>query len=349
MKVDAIIVGQGLAGSLMAWHLLRGNLRVLVVDRDEAVTSSKVAAGLLTPLAGSRFNLSDDVIERLNYALNFYWEVENDHDAKCFHHQTIARLFRNPKERKAWEDRLSKDPEWLAEFHAPLGALDESIEATEGGFEMKRGGWLDVPQFLEVTRQHLLERLSYAIGDLSADEVSLTDTGVRWKNVEASKIIFCEGWMGNQNRFFDWITMHSALGEILDLKIPALETGNRIINRGGWMLPKGDGIFRAGSTYQHDFDRIEPSSEGEAEVMQKIRSITSAPIEVIGRKAAVRPIIKRSQVFMGVHPEHSNVAFLNGLGSKGVMNGPWYASRLAQHLFMNTPLPPEADIRSNSI
>ncbi len=155
--------------------------------------------------------------------------------------------------------------------------------------------------------------------------------------------------MGNQNRFFDWITMHPALGEILDLKIPALESENRIINSGGWMIPRGNGTFRAGSTYQHDFDRIEPSPEGEAEVLQKIRSITSAPIEITGRKAAVRPIIKRSQVFMGIHPEHSSVAFLNGLGSKGVMNGPWYASRLAEHLFMDVPLPTEADIRSNSI
>lgn len=349
MKVDAIIVGQGLAGSLMAWHLLRGNLRVLVVDRDEAVTSSKVAAGLLTPLTGSRFNLSDAVIERLNYALNFYWELENDNGGQIFHHQKIARLFRNQKEKQAWEERLSQDPSRFEEFHDPLGALHDSIEAPEGGFEMKRGGWLDVPQFLEMTRQHLLERLSYAIGDVSADQVSITDSGVRWKNVEASKIIFCEGWMGNQNRFFDWITMHSALGEILDLKIPSLETENRIINRGGWMIPKGDGIFRAGSTYQHDFDRIEPSNEGEAEVIQKMRSITTAPIEVIGRHAAVRPIIKRSQVFMGIHPEYSSVAFLNGLGSKGVMNGPYYASRLAQHLFMNNPLPPEADIRSNAI
>ncbi|MDA7922005.1 FAD-binding oxidoreductase [Verrucomicrobiales bacterium] len=349
MKVDAIIVGQGLAGSLMAWQLLRGNLRVLVVDRDEAVTSSKVAAGLLTPLAGSRFNLSDEAMERLNYALNFYWELENDHGGQIFHHQKIARLFRNQKESQAWEDRLNKNPERFEEFHAPLGVLHDSIEATEGGFEMKRGGWLDVPQFLEMTRQHLLERISYAIGDVSAEEVSITDSGVKWKNIEASKIIFCEGWMGNQNRFFDWITMHPALGEILDLKIPALEEETRIINRGGWMIPKGDGVFRAGSTYQHDFDRIEPSSEGEAEAMQKIQSITSAPIEIIGRRAAVRPIIKRSQVFMGTHPEYSNVAFLNGLGSKGVMNGPWYASRLAQHLFTNAPLPPEADIRSNQI
>jgi glycine/D-amino acid oxidase-like deaminating enzyme len=349
MKVDAIIVGQGLAGSLMAWHLLRGNLRVLVVDRDEAITSSKVAAGLLTPLTGSRFNLSDAVIERLNYALNFYWELENDSDSKIFHHQRIARLFRNHKEKQTWEELLRKDPTRLAEFHGPLKPLHESFEAVEGGFEMKRGGWLDVPQFLEITRQHLLERLSYAIGDVSADEVSLTGSGVRWKNVEATKIIFCEGWVGNQNRFFDWITMHPALGEILDLKIPELDGENRIFNRGGWIIPKGQGLFRAGSTYQHDFDRIEPSDEGESEVVGKIKSITTAPIEVVGRKAAVRPIIKRSQVFMGVHPQHSSVAFLNGLGSKGVMNGPWYASRLAQHLLTDATLPPEADNRSNSI
>ena len=55
---DAIIVGQGLAGTTLAWCLLEAGLSVLVTDREEEVTSSKIAAGLITPITGQRLALS---------------------------------------------------------------------------------------------------------------------------------------------------------------------------------------------------------------------------------------------------------------------------------------------------
>ena len=51
---DVIIVGQGLAGTTLAWHLREAGQRVLVIDACEPVTSSKIAAGLITPITGQR-------------------------------------------------------------------------------------------------------------------------------------------------------------------------------------------------------------------------------------------------------------------------------------------------------
>ncbi|NOU04706.1 MAG: NAD(P)-binding protein, partial [Hyphomicrobiaceae bacterium] len=42
---DTIIVGQGLAGTTLAWRLVDAGQRVLMFDPAEAVTSSKIAAG----------------------------------------------------------------------------------------------------------------------------------------------------------------------------------------------------------------------------------------------------------------------------------------------------------------
>jgi len=349
VKVNYLIVGQGLAGSLLAWHLIRRDQRVLVVDPEEGITSSKVAAGLVTPLAGSRFNIPEGLDERLDYAHHFYWDTEEATGNQFFHHQRIARLFRSPDEKSVWEERINSDPDAYERYAGPLSIGNPKIEASNSGFEMKGGGWLDLPSFLGATRYHLLERLGYAIGFLDPDEVETTEEGVKWKNIEADGIIFAQGWRGNQNRFFDWIPVKPTVGDILDLSVPGLSDVSHIINSGGWLIPKGDGAFRAGSTYRHDLDDPYGHDEGRAQVIQKVRNLTKASFEVSGHQAGIRPVIRRSQVFMGRHPSESRVFFFNGLGSKGVLNGPWHANRLVSHILDETKLPDANDIRSNFV
>jgi glycine/D-amino acid oxidase-like deaminating enzyme len=347
LKIDTLIAGQGLAGSVLAWHLIGKGQRVLVVDRDEVNTSSKVAAGLVTPLAGARFNLPEGLETRLDYARSFYWKHEEASGATFFHHRRIARLFQSEAERAAWNGRLSTEGDRYARFHEALRIDGERFHAPHGGFEMKEGGWLDVPAFLEYTRQALLERAAYAIGQVKSSDIELEDHAIRWKNVTAGRVVFCEGWRGNQNRFFDWIPMNAALGDILDLEIPQLEDETRIVSRGGWLIPLGGGRFRAGSNYRHQFTSEAPDEAGRTEVLNKLGKITPVTPLVVTHRSAVRPIIRRSQVFMGVHPAHRRVAFFNGLGSKGVLNGPWYAAQLANHLLDGAPLPADADLANN--
>lgn len=347
MKIDSLIVGQGLAGSILAWHLIERGERVLVVDRDETDTSSKVAAGLVTPLAGARFNLPEGLETRLDYARAFYWKHEERSGQTFFHHRRIARLFQNEVEKDAWNKRITAEKDRYARFHEPLTIDHEHFPAPRGGFEMKEGGWLDVPSFLEYTRQALLERAAYAIGRVDSHDLALEETEVRWKNVHAARVIFCEGWRGNQNRFFDWVPINGALGDILDLELPALSSETRIVSSGGWLLPLGNGRFRAGSNYRHHFESPLPDERGKAEVLTKLGKITPLEPLVLEHRAAVRPVIRRSQVFLGTHPAHRQVAFFNGLGSKGVLNAPWFAEQLTHHLLDGTPLPPEADIAGN--
>jgi glycine/D-amino acid oxidase-like deaminating enzyme len=344
VKTDFLIVGQGLAGSLLAWHLLDAGKRVLVVDRDEVETSSKVAAGLVTPLAGGRFHLPDGLEERLDFARSFYWKHEELSGEVFFHHRRIARLFRDALEAEVWKNRLDRVSGRYARFHGPLQVDAERISAPWGGFEMREGGWLDVPAFLEYTRRVLLERVSYAIGQVDSREILTSASSIRWKNVEASHVVFCEGWRGGQNRFFDWVPVRPTPGDILDLEIAGLGDETRILNKGGWLIPLGDGRFRAGSTYRPVGATAEVSAIGRDEVLAKIALMTPLTPAVTGHRCAVRPTIRRSQVFMGRHPSEPRIAFFNGLGSKGVLNGPWHASRLADHLLSGAPLPAATDL-----
>lgn len=348
VKTDFLIVGQGLAGSLLAWQLIQRGKRVVVVDRDEAITSSKVAAGLVTPIAGARFKLPKGLLERLAFARQFYWDVEETTGETFFHHNRIARLFRNPEEKERWEQQREKHPEWK-DFVTPLDLPVGVATPPHGGFEMQRGGWLDVPVFLEATRQWLLERASYAIGSVQSRDVQVESSFIRWKNIEAGDIIFAEGWKASENCFFDWLPTNPAAGDILTLRIPGLDLKDKILNNGKWLLPIGGDLFKVGSNYRHDFESDAPCPEARDELENHVRELLDHPFETVKHECAIRPIIRRSQVFAGRHPTHENVVLFNGLGSKGVLNGPWHADRLAAHLVENSPLPENVDLRSNLI
>ncbi len=349
VKADLLIVGQGLAGSLLAWGFLERGMRILVVDRDEETTSSKVAAGLVTPLSGPRFRLVDGFEERLAAAKKFYWDVEEASDARLFHHLKSARLFTSEEERSMWQKRLAGDEQGYRPWFNPLKIDETKFRTPFGGIEVNGGGWLDVPRFLEETRKRLIECASYAIARLDANDIEIGRKGIKWKNVEAGRVVFCEGWRGNQNRFFDWLTMNPAAGEILDLRIPELESEKRIVNKGGWLLPTGGTSFRAGSTYRRDLSQSNDSDSGIAEILEKTSNIIYAKPEVVGVKSGIRPIIRRSQIFMGRHPQYRRIAFFNGMGSKGVLNGPWYATRFIEHILDDMPLPHESDVCSNLV
>lgn len=52
--MNILIIGQGIAGSCLAWELKRRGAEFTVADRPIAETASRVAAGLVNPLTGPR-------------------------------------------------------------------------------------------------------------------------------------------------------------------------------------------------------------------------------------------------------------------------------------------------------
>ena len=75
-EVDYIIVGQGIAGSALAFSLMQQNQKVLVVDEEKEFTSSKIAAGLCNPVVFKRLTKSWMVEDVLPYAKEFYRHQE---------------------------------------------------------------------------------------------------------------------------------------------------------------------------------------------------------------------------------------------------------------------------------
>ena len=74
-KINTVIVGQGIAGSLVAFMLHRKKIPFLVIDPATQHTASKIAAGMFTPLSGKRKTIQPLVLEQIPFAIKIYHEI----------------------------------------------------------------------------------------------------------------------------------------------------------------------------------------------------------------------------------------------------------------------------------
>lgn len=326
---DDIVIGQGLAGTALAWNLRWSGRRVLVIDRGDATTASRVAAGLLTPITGKRLVKTWRYDDLFPFALNFYRRVEGELGEQSLTMHCAVRLFAGEEERAEFERRRDSSLREAAFQHHSL-VNEEWFAAPNGGFEMPSAGRLDVPRYLDGSRERFARDGGFLRAEIDlACDVELTTNGVALPRhgVRARTAIFCQGF-GPANPWFPGIAFMPAKGEILTLRVPGL-LENRVVHRGAWLVPVGGGMFRAGATYDRDDLTWTPTRRGREETCARLREFLRLPFTVIGHEAGVRPIVAGGMPAIGVHPSHTQLAYFNGLGSKGSLLAPFFAARLA--------------------
>ncbi|MEQ1698384.1 MAG: FAD-dependent oxidoreductase [Hyphomicrobiaceae bacterium] len=339
---DAIIVGQGIAGTTLAWRLREAGQRVLLVDACAAVTCSKIAAGLITPVTGMRLVLTTNCDALLAEARAFYADIERETAATFFHERTAVRLFRSEAERVAWEPRRLR-PEYQSYLVTPgpeplVGP--ELADAREGGFGM-RAAQLDVAAYLAASRA-VLPWVAMAV-DWERDVVLGADE-VRVGGHRGLRVVSCEGYAAARNPYFARVPFKAAKGDILTVRFQG-SVPPQCFHRGIWIAPTAEpDVFRVGASY--DWARLDqvPDEGARAEIERKLRAFWKVPYTVVAHEAAVRPIIAESKPVMGVHPGHDRLAYFNGLGSKGSLHAPWFTGVFARHLVDGAALPPDVDL-----
>ena len=138
-NTDVIILGLGLAGSALAWRLHWAGQRILLIDRGESVTASRIAAGLITPITGRRMTRADDFDLLLNEAETFYRQVETTTGQQLLDKQPAVRFFLSDEERTLFlTDRW---PHMDADVR-----LIRNKAGTVSGFEMHKAARLKVAQ-----------------------------------------------------------------------------------------------------------------------------------------------------------------------------------------------------------
>jgi glycine oxidase len=317
-----VIVGQGLAGTCLAWALWRRGIEFCLVDRGHG-GSSRVAAGMVNPVTGKNFEPSWRIDEFLPEALEFYASVEAELSRQLWHPFPILRLAGSAKEWRKIMGKIDQPhvvPWIMGERAAPAGWV--------GAMLVKGGGRLDTRAFLEGSREFFQARGCYRLGEISQSEPSPC-------------LIRCEGAAGLLTHRYG--KPRCAKGEILTLRAKSWDESQIRIGAGGWMVPQGGGLFRVGSTYEWDELDDLPTATGRRRVEEIARSLGGPDFEVVGHDAGVRPILRRSEPLIG--PVPAGGWMCNALGSKGSLYAPGLVRRLASWLVDGVEPEPAVDFR----
>lgn len=348
--VDAIIVGQGFAGTALAWSLAKRGRSFVVIDSGDLNTSSKIAAGLVTPLTGKRAVKSWAWDEAWETAQRFYAEIENRTKSQFWNILPSLRLYESDEERQYLHSRLSHfSSEWVEAYEPSEGKMRVAsyIDDSLGGFVMKTAARLEAPLYLNASRNEFLRLNSYheQTLDLMLDlEVETEFIQIQKTDIQARRIVFCQGYTSQANPWFSDLELVPAQGDIITLKIPSLRV-LQTLHRGVWLTAASYGSdnsdhsnYLVGSTYRwHPLDGV-PSLACREEILMKLTRWMKFPFEVIDHQAAVRPTSFDQKPLLGQSSIDPRFWVFNGLGAKGALLAPWCAQQLVETLFDESPL-----------
>ncbi|UCS91895.1 FAD-binding oxidoreductase [Echinicola marina] len=341
MEVDFLLIGQGIAGTVLSYKLHQAGKSVCILDKASDNNSSRVAAGLFNPVTGRKMVKTWNADNLFPEILPLYAELEQLIGKRVIYSKPIYRPFNTIEEQNEW---MGKSIEaglqaYLSEVR--LNSLYPEVNDPYGGIMLKNSGYVDINTLLDGYREWFEEFA--CIRDEVYDETQLGKKAGKWKykDIEAEKIVYCNGLGAMKSCFFDFLPFAPVKGEILEMKDDF--TPNEIINRGVFRITMPDHTIRVGSTYSwHDLD-TGPTERAKKEIFERLNKIVpTEEKELCSHKTGIRPATKDRKPFLGKHPDGESVYIFNGFGAKGVSLVPYYSNMMFD--LLESQIEPEKDV-----
>lgn len=340
--IDFLIVGNGLAGISFAEIALQNNRSIFVFDNNSQ-PSSRVAGGLYNPVVLKRFSEVWKAKEQLDFAFPLYHQIQDKLNVVCDYEIPILRKLYSIEEQNNWFQAADK-PNLATFLDSKL--VTNSYESIASPFHYGKvnfTGYLNISILIEAYSTYLTSLNLFSTESFEYDKIEFFDNGIQYKNIKAKHIIFAEGFGLHANPYFNELPLDGTKGELLIIKAPDLQL-DVVIKSSVFILPLGNNLYKVGATYNWSDKTNTPTEAGKQELVEKLSELISCDFEIVNHFAGVRPTVKDRRPLVGTHPIHSQLHVLNGLGTRGVMLGPYLANQLFQHIENNVPLEKEIDI-----
>lgn len=326
-QFDTLIVGQGIAGSLLAHQLYRRRRSFIVIDAGHSNSASRVAAGMFTPISGKRKTLLPGILDQIKHAIKSYKAIEELLQVAILHLQNVYEIPGNEQEYATLLKR-SITPEYQQLFvqnAPPIPWLDNKVAYSV----ITCSGWVDCALLTKSYREWLLEKQCLREASFQYGSLKKTAAGFCYEDFQFTNLVFCEGYRAAANPFFNEEAIVPCKGDIIDIHCTGLDTLNILKKNGYYLLPSGGAVARVGATHQwHTAD--ETLFQADCAELQSAASeiLNGLYFDAIRHQAAIRATTANREVIAKAHPYIPGMYMLNGLGSKGVLHAPWYASKL---------------------
>ena len=356
IQTDFLIVGQGLAGSLLAWFLAEHGQRVHIVDNKHKDSSSIVAAGIINPVTGRRLVKSWMVDKLLPIAKTTYLTIEKKLSIDIYKEQTIYRALADIKAENVWDER-SGDPGYLNYLgdEKPEKNILELLNPPFSWGAIYKAAQVDIPTFLNSIKKYFANNKRLSSSTFEYEQLTFLNDGKLCYNLTANDkqvarqiitqhVIFCEGQQARFNPWFKHLPFVVSKGEMLEVEIEN-STDLPIIKHKAYLAPFRKNNIWVGATYEWNELDNKPTENSRKKLIDLLEKSIAVPYKIVQHNAAIRPTVKDRRPFLGSHPKYNNLHIFNGLGTKGTSLGPYWGLHFSDYLLEGKPLSPEVDIK----
>ncbi len=341
MIYDYFIVGAGLAGICFSEVALQENKHFFVFDKG--LSSSEVAPGVFNAVILKRFTLSLSAKKQLLLLNEFYPKIEKRLGVSLIHHLPTYRRLASFEEQNNFI--VASDKPLFSDFLSSdiVDKKYKHIQAPFGFGQMKQTGYVEVKKLLTSYKKYLQENNALSEEEFDFSKLQSFESYLEYDGKKAKNIIFAEGFGMKQNPYFPDLPLDGTKGEILIIKAEDLDL-DVMLKSDIFILPLGNGVFKVGATYNWDDKTAEPTESGKQELTDLLKNTIDCKFEIIDHLAGIRPTVKDRRPLVGKHPEYKNMYLLNGLGTRGVMLGPYLAQNLFNAIEFDLPLNDEINV-----
>ncbi|MDH1883033.1 FAD-binding oxidoreductase [Empedobacter sp. GD03797] len=343
-KVEYIIVGQGVAGSCMAMKLLKENKSFVVID-NHFHKASAIAAGIFNPVVLKRFSIVWNATKQIERLREVFGDFEQLLNKKYIYNFPVYRIFNDEQEKKTWLKKATTHPDLIDYLATDTEQLNDfsSINSPIGSGEVLHTGRVDLTNLLADFKDYLVENDLFLDETFDFNELKLNDNQTSYKNIEATKIIFAEGYNILSNPYFKNLPVIGVKGEVLKIEIDA-NLPEAVVKGKEFLMPLENNQYFVGATYDRDHVNYENTEEAKKYLVEGVQNFFKDHFEVVEQHASIRPTVVDRRPIIGAHPTYQQLICLNGMGTRGTMLAPVMVDDLYEFLENNQPIDKEADI-----
>jgi glycine/D-amino acid oxidase-like deaminating enzyme len=348
-----LVVGQGLAGSVLGLELWRRGVPFVIADADMPHAASAAAAGLYNPVTGKRMQLTWQADVLWPVLEQFYPWAEALLGVTFFYPLPNVRPLFTAAEQADAEKRAAAGPlaPWLTVTDTLPWEPESQVRAPFGALLVPRAGYVDVAAFCQAARSWFVGQGLFIAQKLVQENIETEEGGVYALGKPYKGVIWATGAFLAEHAGLAALPLAPLKGEILRVK-PELQERefvaqayNGVLNRAAYLTPRADGTLWAGSTYEHAYETAEPTLAGKESILERVSRFYTPSLAVLEHKAGIRPSVTDRRPLLGPLPGFEHQFVFTGMGTKGVSLAPWCATVLCDYLVEGSPIPPEVAVR----
>lgn len=363
MTWDAIVVGGGIVGASLAYHLVKAGVKTRLIDRHDTARATDAGAGILSPETSS--SESEDWYKFGVASVNYYQpliknlQTEQDGDtgyAMCGLLRVAVSadelepfdeaheiVFRRQQENHTPppEDLHDVTPQQAQDYFPALGDVHKAYYHRTAA---RVDGRFLCAAITSAAVSHGLDILEASVDRLIIEGNQVVGVVVDGEEIRAGKVAIAGG---------AWST---AFGEQLNVQIPVEPQRGQIIHlqfddrdtedwciinafRGHYMVARENGRVIVGATREtgSGFD-TRTSASGIREVLDEALRVAPglATAQLLEVRVGLRPYSADRLPVLGTVPGMENIYLATGHGPTGLQLGP-YSGKVVADMMANNP------------